>query len=349
MERVWGTGWQVLNAAVSAAVGDPALAAVIEGSAPRSTRRLAVVTVDLGDEAKSVRQAFVDADTDTTFEIGSITKGLTGFLVADAVERGELSLDTRLEDVLPQLADAAAGQATLREVCTHTSGLPRLAPGLQMMLGGILFGLLGTDPYRGISTEELLRSAARARRGPGMQYGYSNLGGALAGTALSVAAGMSYPKLLSERVLDPLEMTRTSAATDLLVRRGRSRRGRVVANWQLDGYAPAGGVVSTAADLTRLCRAMLDRSVPGASAMDPVRTPDPQEPQRRQGLFWVNDAVSGSDRTAVWHNGQTGGYSSYLAVYPQVRRAVVVLSSVAGSTATERIANAAVRRMIEGF
>lgn len=72
------------------------LVAVVDTISARGTRRLAVVIVDLNDEQIPVQQAFIDADEDTPFEIGSVTKGLTGLLVADAVERGELTLDTPL-------------------------------------------------------------------------------------------------------------------------------------------------------------------------------------------------------------------------------------------------------------
>lgn len=371
MERMSGTGWHLFNGVVGVpvvwamarwligpvrarlhrvppAVGDAALAAVIEVTAVRGTGRLAVVTVDLGDAGTPVREAFIGADSDTTFEIGSVTKGLTGFLVADAVTRGELSLDTHLESLLPQLADTVAGGVTVREACTHTSGLPRLAPSVRITLGTMSFALFGADPYRGTTREKMLRSARRVGCKPGSQYAYSNLGAAVAGAAVAATADTHYAELVRRRIVQPLGMTRTSAAGDLPVRRGRGR-GWMVANWRLDGYGPAGAVVSTAADLTRLVEAMLDRTVPGAAAMDPVLVPDGKAAHRRQGLFWINDAVPGTDRTAVWHNGETGGYSSYLAVYPQAQRAVIVLSSVADSAGTERIAVAAVNRMIEGF
>ena len=43
----------------------------------------------------------IDAEPETRFEVGSITKGLTGMLLADAIDRGEVSLDTTIGDLLP--------------------------------------------------------------------------------------------------------------------------------------------------------------------------------------------------------------------------------------------------------
>jgi hypothetical protein len=68
-------------------------------------------------------------DGDTLFEIGSITKVFTATLLADMVERGEVSLDDTLRQGLPatlRFHSPSAGDIKLRQLATHTSGLPRL-------------------------------------------------------------------------------------------------------------------------------------------------------------------------------------------------------------------------------
>ncbi len=57
-------------------------------------------------------------------------------------------------------------------------------------------------------------------------------------------------------------------------------------------------------------------------------------------MFWVIDTVPGTDRTMVWHNGKTGGYSAFLALYPQTRRAVIVLANTSRAAEQQRIAMA---------
>ena len=65
------------------------------------------------------------AVSDTSvFEAGSVSKTVTGLLFALAIQAAELSADDRLERYLPDTR--RAGQATLVELATHTSGLPRL-------------------------------------------------------------------------------------------------------------------------------------------------------------------------------------------------------------------------------
>ncbi len=87
---------------VPAATGDPEVAMELDGLAGRRTRRLAVAVVDL-DAVASVRSAFIRADVRTRFEVGSVTKALTGMLLADAIDRRELSMDTTVGEVLPPL------------------------------------------------------------------------------------------------------------------------------------------------------------------------------------------------------------------------------------------------------
>lgn len=127
------------------ATGDPLLAAELDRLCARRTRRLAASVVDLRDHP-SARSAFVRSDAATRFEIGSVTKALTGLLLADAVDRGEVSLDTQVGEVIEELRSAPAAEVTLRELCTHTSGLPRLALTWAMLPRLLLYGVIGCDP-----------------------------------------------------------------------------------------------------------------------------------------------------------------------------------------------------------
>jgi CubicO group peptidase (beta-lactamase class C family) len=62
----------------------------------------------------------------TLFELGSVTKVFTALLLAQAVTRGELSLDTPVEELLPEVeVPSRDGVAiTLEHLATHTAGLP---------------------------------------------------------------------------------------------------------------------------------------------------------------------------------------------------------------------------------
>jgi len=276
--------------------------------------------VELDGQPK-VRYASVGADEHTPYEAGSVTKALTGLVVADAVARDELDLVTPAGKLLP-LGDGEAAQVTLRQLVTHSSGLPPLDRSTR--LRGIPATLLGLDPYRSVDTDELLTAASSTATGE-PAYAYSNLGAALAGQAAARAAGTSYAELLQTRLIEPLGLRETRLQTTASVPSGRSQHGRRMQPWVFDGYAPAGGVVTTSADLAVVATALLQGRAPGMTALEPLA--DAGRPGHRVGTFWQ---LSERDCTTItWHNGRTGGYSAFVGLDRKRGRAVVVLSDVA--------------------
>ena len=275
------------------------------------------------------RVAAVGLPATADVEIGSVSKGLTGLLLADARDRGVVRDDTRLGDLLP-LGDAAVADVHLGALATHTSGLPRLAAGSGALRATWELWTRGANPY-GETRDELLRRARATTVGRPRVH-YSNLGGMLLGHALAAAAGTSYAALLHDRLTLTTGMRRTYVpATPAELRRGwvagRNRRGRPVEPWTGEGLGPAGGVRSTAADLARLVGALLDGSAPGVSALDPVRPFAGRA--LRIGAGWLT-----LDRRGValtWHNGGTGGFRSIVALDRAAGCGVAVVSATTRS------------------
>lgn len=270
-----------------------------------------------------MREAHFGASGDVEYEIGSLSKTVTAALLAEAIERGEATEATRLGELL-DLGDSPAAGVTLGELATHTSGLPRVGTTPASFIRGVIAALRGTDPY-GESLEELEGQARAAGLGE-REWAYSNLGFALLGQALAAAAGIDYPELAQERVFGPLGMAGSSAPTSPAelspeAPRGYTASGRPAGPWTLGAYAPAGSIRSTSADLVLFARALLDGTAPGIEALRP-RTPAGEE--QRIGYAWYT-----TEDGIVWHNGMTGGFTSFLALDPASDRAVVVLSDTA--------------------
>lgn len=330
-----------------AAAGDPELAAALDQVTGPRTRRLAAVTLDLAGSPRR-RMAFVGADAHTPFEIGSIGKGMTGLLVADSVARGEITMASTLGELSGRYAGTSLESVSVEQLCTHTSGLPRLPRSAGMLLRGLAAAWLGLDPYRGITAARVVRDAIRQRLDRPGRYAYSNLGAAVLGNAIAEHAGRDYPALLAERLFVPLAMTESSAAREpgRAVSRGWTAWGRRSFPWRPSGYAPAGGVTSTSTDMAALAEALLQGRAPGSAAMSALPGYQTGHGAAGQAMFWVVNTVPGSDRTEVWHNGQTGGYSAFFAVYPQTRRAVIVLADVADAGDQQRIAQHLIRWLV---
>lgn len=344
---VWACCWGMSVARPLPRVdGDRELSTELAALTSRRTRRLAVAVIDLSTRP-GARYGFVRADAHTRFEIGSVTKGLTGMLLAEAVERGEVAMDSTVGDVVPGMVEKPLGSVTLRELCTHTSGLPRVPRGVLPMVRTLLFGLFGIDPYRGTTPSRLIRMAAAQRLRHRGRVRYSNLGAALLGQLLAAAAGTEYPLLLADRIFTKLGMSDSAIANrDHAARHGWSSTGRPQMPWIMDGYAPAGGTLSTIGDMARLTTSLLEGSAPGHGSLTPIDGIDTGVPGRLTGMFWIVAQVPGTNRTKVWHNGQTGGYSAFLALYPQAKRAVIVLANVARVSDQERVAAGLIRWLV---
>src|SRR4051794_25367217 len=130
--------------------GDPVLAEKIAEMFPGTDHPVAVATVSAGRVRTASRGPALDAD----FELGSISKGVTGLLYADALTRGEVTADTTLGQLLP-LANAPAAAVTLSALSVHCSGLPRLPPQMHPYRKTFAVWRHGINPY-GETLDELI-------------------------------------------------------------------------------------------------------------------------------------------------------------------------------------------------
>ena len=298
--------------------GDRALAERTSALLPGGGAFVVALVVD-----ERARNAARGVPIESDVEIGSVSKGLTGLLLHDALERGEVTLDTRLGEHL-DIGDGPVAQVTLGSLATHRSGLPRLAPGGHVWRRTLRLMTHGENPY-GESLAELLARVRDLRPGRARPR-YSNLGFMLLGHAVAAAARMPYARLVRERLARPLGMTGllVPATRDGLGPHsvaGTSRRGRTVAAWTGEALAPAGGIRATADDLARLLGALLDGSAPGLAALDPVASL--AGPGVRVGAAWLTTTTSGRELT--WHNGGTGGFRSLVGVDRDANRGVALV------------------------
>jgi CubicO group peptidase (beta-lactamase class C family) len=269
------------------------------------------------------RVAVRGLDRSSDVEIGSVSKGITGLLLHDAVTRGEVTLDTRLGDLL-ELGDGPIGDVVLGALATHRAGLKRLAPGSRAVRGTWRLMTRGENPY-GESLAELL-DRVRDVRPSGTRARYSNLGFMLLGHAVAAAAGVRYARLVHGRLAVPLGLSGVSvpgSPQELGPRavQGRSRRGGVREAWTGEALGPAGGIRATVDDLERLVSALLDGTAPGVSALEPVTTM--AGPAVRIGAAWIT--VVRAEREITWHNGGTGGFRSFVGVDRAAGRGVALV------------------------
>lgn len=280
------------------------------------------------------------AKPDSIFEIGSITKTFTGLILSQLVEQGKVTLDEPVRELLPfvTVAKPAGDEITLLDLATQQSGLPRMPDNFKPA------DLANPYVYHPVNLYEFL-----AKRGVAKPttsgFLYSNLGFGLLGQALAVHSGLTYPALLKEEIVDPLGLkdTTVSLTPEQLIRfiPGHSEDHRPAHAWNMDALAGAGAIRSTAGDMLTYLEANLHPAAfkpiakSTASATLSVALTQQHElradsfPGTRIALAWFYEIESGN----YWHNGATGGYSSYAFFNPKGDyAAVVLLNTSIGST-----------------
>ncbi len=271
-----------------------------------------------------------DLPSDTTlFEIGSISKTFTATLLAYLDQKNTLQLDDRITHYLPDSlqGNEALHAITLRQLANHTAGLPRLPENFESVAIDPL------NPYASYTVELLYDylQSYTPRRTPGDEYEYSNLGYAVLGTILAQVTGTDYETMVRDTIATPLGLTHTKQHTtpeDLLIP-VHNAQGGITPHWDFEAFAGAGALRATTNDLLNYARAhfkMPESDLEHALALTRQFTFF-NPPDTDIGLAWHMSLEYGS--LVFLHSGGTGGSSAYIALSPDDKVAVVVLSNAA--------------------
>lgn len=199
-------------------------------------------------------------DSETLFLIASLTKPMLAMGILLLVERGELALNQRVSEFLPQFDGGAKRTVTIRHLLTHTSGLPDMLPNNQELRMAQAPLEVFADETCGI---ELMSP-------PGRTAVYQSMGYALLGRIIEIASRQPYGTFLRQHLFEPLGMTRTWLGLPEEMVDSPDIAEVQVPDEQADGVdwnwnsrywrmmgAPWGGVVASIGDVSRFCRCML--------------------------------------------------------------------------------------------
>jgi len=292
--------------------------------------------IAIGVVAHGVRRVFVlgAAAPDSMFEIGSVSKTFTALILAEMVGQGKVKFDDPVREFLPEgtVSKPAGAEITLLDLAIQHSGLPRMPDNFHPADPANPYADYGpTQLYAFLSKQGVAKPA-------NPPFLYSNLGVGLLGQALSNRAGTSYPNLLAQEVTGPLGLKETTISLSPEQQRrfipGHDAEHRPAHAWDLVALAGAGGIRSTAGDMLTYLEAQLHPeklSNPklAAALAETHELRADAAPGLRIGLVWLYETDTGT----YWHNGATGGYSSYVFFNPKGDYAAVVLSntSIGGS------------------
>ena len=272
---------------------------------------------------------------DTIFDAASLTKVVaTTPAVMLLIERGQVKLDERVATYIPEFTGDGRELVTVRELMTHTSGLPE--------------DIETKTDWHGEAEAIKKACAEELKSKPGTVFKYSDINFILLGEIVQRVSGMPLEVFVQREIYGPLKMTDTGylpsknklpriAPTEVVD--GKPWRGVVhdPTARHMGGVAGHAGLFITAADLARYARMLLNfGELEGVRIFKPetvklmTSVQSPPEISAKRGLGWDIDTAFSSPRGNVFprgsygHTGWTGGS---LWIDPYSRTFVIFLSN----------------------
>lgn len=290
--------------------------------------------------------------SNTIFEMGSITKTFTSLLLSMEIVDGKMHLRDNVVRYASTLegVTGSVNEITLEQLATHTSSLPFELPDYISTEQAFCNYLNRWHPVRPI----------------GSAWQYSNIGFGLLGYMLEGATGQSYDELLHQRILYPLGMSHTAIDVpgdqQINYAQGYNADGAPAKQWRHNDIIPAeGSLKTTSQDMLKYLMASLGVSGTPADILSAQRLACTSFISTRfglQGLAWEKhplttlDNVGYVNRTRVLYirnskvnfvspddftlqndnmlvdkTGNTGGFTSYIALIPSHKMGIVLLAN----------------------
>lgn len=295
----------------------------------------------------------------TLFRVGSTSKLFTWTAIMQLVEEGKLDLDADVNAYLTEfkIPDTYPDAITIRNLLTHTPGFED---------GGLGY-LFEQSPDGLVPLGEFLEQHMPARvRPPTTDFAsstgaaYSNWGVALAGHIVATVSGMPFDDYIEQRILQPLDMTRSTFREPLSPGlAARMSGGYTFENGAfkrhdfeyIHNFGPAGGLSTTAADMAKFMIAHLQDGALGEARILGAETaqlmharalsPDPAVNGMCLGFYetWVNG------RRLIGHGGATVYFITDLLLIPEAGVGLFVSTNTSGGgKAIQELQNALMDR-----
>ncbi|NIR48310.1 serine hydrolase [candidate division KSB1 bacterium] len=271
-------------------------------------------------------------DIDTKFRIGSITKQFTAMLIMQLVEAGEISVDAKITDYLPNYRKDAGDRVTIHHLLTHTSGIPSYTG---------LPGFWSDSTRNHYDVDYVVENfcSGDLEFEPGSKYRYNNSGYYLLGAIIEAVTGKPFSEVLRERILAPLGMKNTNIddQSEILEKRA-SGYVKQLTEYVKDPYFfmrnayAAGAMYSTVGNLYKWDQALYTDKLLSQEYRQLIFKPHvPALGTASYGYGWVINkmplANSSDSVKVIAHGGGINGFNTLIARFVEDKHLVVLLNN----------------------
>jgi CubicO group peptidase (beta-lactamase class C family) len=295
-------------------------------------------------------------DDQTIYEVGSVTKTITGYLVAKAVLEGKINLSDDIRTYLKgdySNLEYKGKPIRIEHLLTHTSGLPMFLP-LQMNEVFEKMNESVPEKYleleKSYNKEKFLKDLKKVSitTAPGTYSSYSNTGAELLGYVLETVYNKSIDELIKEIFSDAYGMSTTGIELDS-IQKEKLVRGYWMDNEALSPnqfnslWGTAGGVKMDMMDMMRYAQLQLDTNNPIVSQSHKVLYEESNA--SKMGYFWR--AWSDKYGTSYNHHGGTSGTQNWLFIYPKYNLGISIITNQSGPKTPKLLSKTAQRILKE--
>jgi len=288
-------------------------------------------------------------DKYTVFDLASVSKSFTALGVMLLRDNGYIELDSPVVKYLPGFnlsGEDLSGEITVRQLLTHTSGIPGALAEPQGYFNG-------TDAMRKMVAD---LKGLKLNNSPGEAFEYSNLNYFLLGALVEAVSATPFEQYMAENVFEPLGLEHTTLYPQQAEAWGRAYGHQPVFGQVVErsmpfyrSAAPAGWVMSNAVDMGRWLRLFLNRGMIDGEQLvrpetiDEMLTPavffEKEGRMTGYGMGWLI-ATDSNGIKRIWHGGDTPSFLADMMLLPEYGIGVTVLVNSQTGTHGHQIAPA---------
>jgi D-alanyl-D-alanine-carboxypeptidase/D-alanyl-D-alanine-endopeptidase len=288
-------------------------------------------------------------DKNTFFEIGSITKTFTAYVLMSVLRDHAIEDSSSIISFLPKEVqqNKFLDSTNFLQLMNHTSGLPRLPENMELKENDL-------QPYQHYNSKKLFDYLATVKPGATGKYQYSNLAAGLAGVLAERISGKTYAALLDQYIFLPFKIVDQNNTLEKSANKSQGYIDKEIKAeyWNMDVLAPAGALKCTGAEMIKYLQAMIEPidSRSGVIIDSLTTTTLRLSPNTAVGRGWHSISMKGRP-TVYWHNGGTYGFSTYAAFTKHTGHWVMVVTNHfnKNNSVSDILGNQVMNKMLEGW
>ncbi len=297
-------------------------------------------------------------DENTLFAIASNSKAFTSAALGILIDEGKLTWETKVTDIIPEFRlynSYVTEDFNIKDLLTHRSGMGLGAGDLMLWPDSSTF-----------TKEEIIHNLRYLKQTSSFRtkYDYDNLLYLVAGEVVARVSGMGWDEFVESRIMKPLGMTGSAASLN----RVNDRSNMIDAHVPVDGKLkvvpmygstlldPAGGIMSSVADMSKWVMMQLNRGKYGEGnskqlltdrvhremwtpqTIIPVRNPGVYRSHfSAYGLGWGLTDVAGYLQAS--HTGGLAGIVTQVLLFPELKLGIIVFTNQQEGSAFTAISN----------